>query len=94
MISVFYGNDEESHQKFQAWRRANGDGFHMTESAPGQFTIHYTQDKRERATHLAGHRTVIHAIELNGSRAARSDGPLHKLAADNGGAFRRLDPEE
>jgi hypothetical protein len=49
MISVFSGNDEESHQKFQAWRKANGDGFHMTESAPGQFTIHYTQDKRENA---------------------------------------------
>jgi hypothetical protein len=48
----------------------------------------------KKATHLAGHRTVIHAIELNGGRAARSDGPLHKLAADNGGAYRRLDPEE
>jgi hypothetical protein len=48
----------------------------------------------KKATYLAGHRTVIHTIELNGGRAARSDGPLHKLAADNGGAYRRLDPEE
>jgi hypothetical protein len=47
MISIFHGNDEETHRRFQAWRKANVDGFHMTESAPGQFTIHYTQDKRE-----------------------------------------------
>jgi hypothetical protein len=49
MISVFHGNDAESHQRFQAWRKANVDGFHMTESVAGQFTIHYTQDKRENA---------------------------------------------
>jgi hypothetical protein len=49
MISVFHGNDEETHQRFQAWRKANIDGFHMTEGAAGQFTIHYTQDKRENA---------------------------------------------
>jgi hypothetical protein len=49
VISVFHGNDEETHRGFQAWRKANVDGFHMTESAPGQFTIHYTQDKRENA---------------------------------------------
>jgi hypothetical protein len=45
-------------------------------------------------TRLASHRTVIHAIELSGGRAARPDGPLRKLAADNGGAYRRLDPDE
>jgi hypothetical protein len=49
MISVFHGNDAQTHQRFQAWRKANVDGFHMTESAPGQFTIHYTQDKRENS---------------------------------------------
>jgi hypothetical protein len=49
IISVFHGNDEETHQKFQAWRKANVDGFHMTEGAAGEFTIHYTQDKRENA---------------------------------------------
>ena len=47
MIRVFHGNVEETHRRFQAWRKANVDGFHMTESSPGQFTIHYTQDKRE-----------------------------------------------
>ena len=49
MVSVFHGNDVENHQGFQAWRRANPDGFHMTEGAAGHFTIHYTQDKRENA---------------------------------------------
>lgn len=59
MIRIFHGKDEESHKNFQAWRRANVDGFHMTESAAGQFTIHYTQDKRENSvgrgcTHQGG----------------------------------------
>jgi HNH endonuclease len=49
MISVFHGNDAETHGAFQAWRKANADGFHMSESGPGQFKIHYTQDKRENA---------------------------------------------
>jgi hypothetical protein len=35
MISVFHGNDEETHRTFQAWRKANVDGFHMTEGAAG-----------------------------------------------------------
>ncbi len=49
MINVFHGADAETHQKFQAWRKVNVDGFHMTEGLAGQFTIHYTQDKRENA---------------------------------------------
>ncbi len=49
MINIFHGNDEETHQKFQAWRKANVDGFHMTESTVGIFTIHYTQDKRKNS---------------------------------------------
>lgn len=49
MISIFQGGDAETHQRFQDWRKANADGFHMTEGASGQFTIHYTQDKRENA---------------------------------------------
>jgi hypothetical protein len=47
MISIFHGRDEETHKKFQTWRKDNVDGFHMTENKAGQFTIHYTQDKRE-----------------------------------------------
>ena len=47
MIRVYHGDNAQAHEAFQAWRRANVDGFHMTESAPGQFTIHYTQDRRE-----------------------------------------------
>jgi hypothetical protein len=47
MISVFHRNNEKTHEEFQQWRRANVDGFHMTEGPAGQFTIHYTQDKRE-----------------------------------------------
>jgi hypothetical protein len=43
-------------------------------------------------TRLNARRAVIHAVELSG--AAHPDGPLHRLAADNGGAYRRLDPEE
>jgi hypothetical protein len=49
MISVFHCDDEETHQKFQVWRKANVDGFHMTENAAGQFTVHYTQDNRENS---------------------------------------------
>jgi hypothetical protein len=49
LISVIHGNDAATHEMFQAWRKANIDGFHMTESAAGQFTIHYTQDKRENS---------------------------------------------
>jgi len=49
MIFIFHGTDEETHKKFQAWRKANVDGFHMTEGPSGQFTIHYTQDKRENS---------------------------------------------
>jgi hypothetical protein len=51
-------------------------------------------DDVRTVTRLSEHRTVIHAIELNGGRTTRMDGPLHKLAADNGGTYRRLDPEE
>jgi predicted HNH restriction endonuclease len=56
VISVFHGDDAETHRKFQAWRKAHIDGFHMTEGDAGQFTIHYTQDKREN---LAG-RGCVH----------------------------------
>jgi hypothetical protein len=49
MIPEFHGNDEISHNNFQAWRQANVDGFHMTESSPRQFVIHYAQDKRENS---------------------------------------------
>jgi hypothetical protein len=45
-------------------------------------------------TRLAEHRIRINAVELNGGRRGRTDGPLHKLAADNGGTYQRLDPEE
>src|SRR5262249_28534230 len=46
---VFHGDDEATHRKVQAWRKAHPDGFHMTEGGAGQFTVHYTQDKRENA---------------------------------------------
>lgn len=49
MVDIFHGNDPQTHERFQEWRRANVDGFHMTEAAAGQFTIHYTQDKRDNA---------------------------------------------
>ena len=47
MISIFHGNDAETHRNYQAWRKANVDGFSMSQGDPRQFTIHYTQDKRE-----------------------------------------------
>lgn len=47
MISVFHGDDAKTHEAFQAWRRANANGFHMTEGPAGVFTVHYAQDKRE-----------------------------------------------
>jgi len=50
MISIFHGNNKETHEKFQRWRKANVDGFHMTESPARKYTIHYTQDKRESLT--------------------------------------------
>lgn len=49
MVQIFRGTDAKTHQDFQDWRRANVDGFHMTESSPGSFVIHYTQDKWENA---------------------------------------------
>ena len=49
MITIFHGNNAETHDSFQAWRKANVDGFHMSQSAAAEFTIHYTQDKRENA---------------------------------------------
>jgi hypothetical protein len=51
-------------------------------------------DDVKTVTRLADHRTIIHTVELNGGRKGRMDGALHKLAADNGGTYRRLDPEE
>ena len=45
-------------------------------------------------TRLANHHTVINTVEINGDRTSRAEGPLHKLAADNGGTYRRIDPEE
>jgi hypothetical protein len=50
MIQIFHGADEETHEAFQAWRRGNPDGFHMTESARGAFTVHYAQDKRDNGS--------------------------------------------
>jgi hypothetical protein len=47
MVSIFHGNDAETHRNYQAWRKANVDGFSMSEGDPRQFTIHYAQDKRE-----------------------------------------------
>jgi len=47
MIRIFYGDKEQAHEDFQLWRRTHVDGFHMTESSGGLFTIHWTQDKRE-----------------------------------------------
>jgi von Willebrand factor type A domain len=51
-------------------------------------------DDVRTVTLLAKRRTVIHTIELIGGGAARTDGPLQRLAADNGGTYRRLDPDE
>ncbi len=50
-------------------------------------------DDVRTATRINAHHTIIHAVEVSGA-ASRPDGPLHKLAADNGGTYRRLDPDE
>ena len=47
MVSIFHGDDADTHRAFQAWRHANVDGFDMTEGPAGTFTIHYAQDMRE-----------------------------------------------
>jgi hypothetical protein len=49
MINIFHGTDQESHRAFQEWRKANVNGFHMTEKTAGQFVIHYAQDNRENS---------------------------------------------
>lgn len=49
VIATFHGTDEKKHEAFQVWRREHPNGFHMTESAAGRFTIHWAQDKRENA---------------------------------------------
>jgi len=47
MIAIFHGHDKKTHKAFQAWRSEHANGFHMTEGASGNFTIHWAQDKRE-----------------------------------------------
>jgi hypothetical protein len=47
MIRIFHGDNEQTHEAFQAWRRSHVNGFHMTEGTRGAFTIHWAQDKRE-----------------------------------------------
>jgi Lon protease-like protein len=44
-------------------------------------------------TRQNGGRTAIHAIELN-RRRADADGPLQRLATQNGGTFRQVPPVE
>jgi hypothetical protein len=74
MISEFHGNDEKTHDAFQAWRRSHVNGFHMTESATGLFTIHWAQDRRETSTgrgcmHQGGS-TVQYREDKNGCYTA------------------------
>jgi len=47
MIQVYHGDNEATHEAFQAWRQANVDGFHLAEGPAGFFRMHWTQDKRE-----------------------------------------------
>ena len=51
MIRIFHGNDEKSHKSFQAWRKANVDGFHMTKTpkARQENSRFTTQDKRKNS---------------------------------------------
>lgn len=49
MIKVFHGFDESTHDAFQAWRKANPDGFNLSEGAKGVFTAHWSQDSRENS---------------------------------------------
>jgi hypothetical protein len=50
-------------------------------------------DDVRTATRLNDHHTVIHTIQVSFD-SGRADGPLQKLAAENGGVYLRLDPEE
>ncbi len=50
-------------------------------------------DDVRTATRLNDHHAVIHAVEV-GASSSRPDSPLRKLAADNGGTYQRLDPDE
>ena len=47
-------------------------------------------DDVRTVTRLGDRRTVIHAVELSAG-GSRPNSPLHKLAADNGGGYRRID---
>ena len=47
MIQIFHGDNEATHDAFQAWRQANVDGFHLAEGPLAHFRMHWTQDKRE-----------------------------------------------
>ena len=49
MVVIFQGDDEATHNLFQDWRRRYPDGFHLTETSSGKFTIHYTQDLRDNS---------------------------------------------
>jgi hypothetical protein len=47
MIQVFHGMDESTHEAFQAWRRANPDGFNLSQGRAGEFTAHWAMDRRD-----------------------------------------------
>ena len=50
MISEFHGKNKMTHDAFQVWRQSHVDGFHMTESARGVFTV----DGVVNARHFGG----------------------------------------
>src|SRR5262249_12735227 len=98
VISVFHGDDQQTHRKFQAWRKGHADGFYMTEGDAGRFTVHYAQDKRENTAgrgccHLGGSDNDYLADKGCCYTAARkvcsaSLAGLAAWAADNGAAAR------
>jgi hypothetical protein len=49
-MQIFHGDDEATHNAFQAWRQEHPDGFNLTEGPKNQFRMHWSQDKRENAS--------------------------------------------
>lgn len=49
MLKIFHGNNPESHDSYQAWRRSHPDGFNLTEKSGNVFVAHWSQDKRENS---------------------------------------------
>jgi hypothetical protein len=93
MVTIFHGTDKRTHDAYQTWRQDHPDGFVLSESSMGKFTLHWAQDAREHGAgrgchHLGGSRNPFRG-DKNGcyttKRKVCSESPTELLywAAEN-----------